>query len=116
MGYFLIRLLITALGLLVASAILPGMDIAGPGTLLAAAFLLGLVNALIRPLLIFLTLPLTILTLGLFLLIINAAMLGLVAWFLPGFSLGGPFSAFFGWLIVSMVGWLASRYVGRARD
>ena len=112
MGGFLVRILISALGLWVASAIVPSMQIRGVGTLLAAAFLLGLVNALVRPVLIFLTLPLTLLTLGLFLLVINAAMLGLVAWLLPGFNMGGFFSALFGWLIVSIVGLCASRFVG----
>lgn len=114
MGAFLVRMLISAAGLWIASVLVPGMDISGMGTLLAAAFLLGLVNALVRPVLIFLTLPLTILTLGLFLLVINAAMLGLVAWLLPGFVLGGFFPALFGSLIVSIISWCASRYVGRS--
>ena len=114
MGAFLIRMLISAAGLWIASVLIPGMDISGMGTLLAAAFLLGLVNALVRPVLIFLTLPLTILTLGLFLLVINAAMLGLVAWLLPGFVLGGFFPALFGSLIVSVISWCASRYVGKS--
>jgi len=114
MGAFLVRMLISAAGLWIASVLIPGMDISGMGTLLAAAFLLGLVNALVRPVLIFLTLPLTILTLGLFLLVINAAMLGLVAWLLPGFVLGGFFPALFGSLIVSVISWCASRYVGKS--
>jgi putative membrane protein len=114
MGAFLVRMLISAAGLWVASVLIPGMDISGMGTLLAAAFLLGLVNALVKPVLIFLTLPLTILTLGLFLLVINAALLGLVAWLLPGFVLGGFFPALFGSLIVSVISWCASRYVGKS--
>jgi putative membrane protein len=114
MGAFLVRMLISAAGLWIASVLVPGMDISGMGTLLAAAFLLGLVNALVRPVLVFLTLPLTILTLGLFLLVINAAMLGVVAWLLPGFVLGGFFPALFGALIVSLISWCASRYVGRS--
>jgi putative membrane protein len=114
MGYFLIRLFIAAMGLWIASALIPGMEIDGMGALLAAALLLGLVNALVRPVLIFLTLPLTILTLGLFLLVINAAMLGLVAWLLPNFVLGGFFPAMFGSIVVTIVSWCASRYVGRS--
>ena len=114
MGAFLVRMLISAAGLWIVSVLVPGMDISGMGTLLAAAFLLGLVNALVRPVLIFLTLPLTILSLGLFLLVINAAMLGLVAWLLPGFVLSGFFAALFGSLIVSVISWCASRYVGRS--
>ena len=114
MRRFLVRLLITALALWVASALVPGMEIRGIGTLLAAAILLGLVNAVVRPVLVVLTLPITVLTLGIFLLVINAAMLGLVAWLLPGFVLGGFFPALFGSLIVSLISWCASRYVGRS--
>ena len=109
---FLIRMLIVAAGLALAAWTLPGVAIAGPGTLVLAALLLGLVNAFVRPLVIVLTLPITILTLGFFLLIVNAAMFGLVAWLLPGFSVSGVFSALFGWLIVSLVSWLASWYIG----
>ncbi len=109
---FLLRTLITAAGLWLADALIPGIQIAGPGTLLIAALLLGLVNALVRPLVILLTLPLTILTLGLFLLVINAAMLGLVAAFLSGFAISGFFAALFGWLIVSLTSTVASWYIG----
>lgn len=109
---FLIRLLITALGLALAAWIVPGVVIAGPFTLLFAALLIGIVNALIRPLVILLTLPLTLVTFGIFLLVVNAGMFGLVAWMLPGFAVGGFWAALFGWLIVSIVGWLASRYIG----
>ena len=70
----LIRWAITAISLWLASKVVPGMHIAGAGTMLGAAVLLGLVNALVRPLVVLLTLPLTIVTLGLFLLVVNAAM------------------------------------------
>lgn len=109
---FFVRLLITALGLALAAWIVPGVVIAGPFTLLFAALLIGIVNALIRPVVILLTLPLTLVTFGIFLLVVNAGMFGLVAWMLPGFSVSGFWAALFGWLIVSVVGWLASRYVG----
>jgi putative membrane protein len=112
MGAFLVRLLIGAFSLWLAAALVPGMVIEGPITLLVAALLLGLVNALVRPVLIVLTLPLTIVTLGLFLLVINAAMLGLVAWLLPGFTLSGFFSALFGSIVVSLIGCLTGRYIG----
>ena len=112
MGAFLIRLLIGAFSLWLAAALVPGMVIRGPITLLAAALLLGLVNALVRPVLIVLTLPLTIVTLGLFLLVINAALLGLVAWLLPGFTLSGFFSALFGSIVVSLIGCFTGRYIG----
>ncbi|HET7853360.1 MAG TPA: phage holin family protein [Candidatus Methylomirabilis sp.] len=109
---FLIRMLVSALGLWIASALVPGIEITGIGTLVAAAFLLGIVNAVIRPIIVILTLPITIVTLGLFLLVINAAMLGLVAWILDGFMLAGFFSAVAGSLVVSVTGWFASWYIG----
>ncbi len=108
----LIRLFVTALALGIASAIVPGLTITGFWTLLGAAFLLGLVNAVIRPILIILTLPITLLTLGLFLWVINAAMLGLVAAMMDGFAISGFFSALLASLVVSLVSWMASWYVG----
>jgi putative membrane protein len=112
MSGFLIRLLIAALGLWVAQAIVPGVEIHGTGTLLVAAVLLGIVNAFVRPLIVLLTLPITVLTLGLFLWVVNAAMLGLVAALLDGFTLAGLGSALLGALVVSLTGWIASWYVG----
>lgn len=109
---FLIRLFVTALALGIASAIVPGLTITGFWTLLGAAFLLGLVNAVIRPILIILTLPITLLTLGLFLWVINAAMLGLVAAMMDGFAISGFFSSLLASLVVSLVSWMASWYVG----
>lgn len=108
----LLRLLIGALGLWLAALLVPGIEIQGIGTLLFAALLLGIVNAVVRPLLIILTLPITVLTLGLFLLVINAAMLGLVASLLADFSIKGFFAALFGALILSLTGWIASWYIG----
>ena len=112
MAGFLVRTLITAVGLWLASAIIPGINIETPGTLFLAALLMGLVNALVRPIAILLTFPITVVTMGFFLLIINAAMFGLVAAFLDGFSISGFFAALFGWLIVSMTGMVASWYIG----
>jgi putative membrane protein len=109
---FFVRLLIGALGLWIASAVVPGMEIHGIRTLLLAALLLGLVNAAVRPIVVVLTLPLTIVTLGLFLLVINAVMLGLVAALLDGFVLRGFGSALFGTIVVGLVGWIASAWIG----
>lgn len=109
---FLLRTLINAVGLWIASALLPGLSFTSGGSLLLAAFLLGIVNAVVRPLVIFLTLPITILTLGIFLFVINALMLMLVAALLDGFLLSGFWAALFGSLIVSITSWLASWYVG----
>ena len=108
----LIRWAITAISLWLASKVVPGMHIAGAGTMLGAAVLLGLVNALVRPLVILLTLPLTIVTLGLFLLVVNAAMLGLVASLLDGFVLGGFWSALFGAVFVSLFSWIGAAFIG----
>lgn len=109
---FLLRLLVVALALWLASEWVPGIEIKGAWTLLGAALLLGLVNAIVRPLLVILTLPVTILTLGLFLLVINAAMLGLVAWAFDNFTIAGFWPALFGAIIVSLTGWLASYFIG----
>ena len=109
---FLLRLLISALALWIASAIVPAMHFASGWSLFWAALLLGVVNAIVRPFFILLTLPITVLTLGIFLLVINAAMLALVAAMLGGFELGGFGSAFLGALIVSVVSWLASSFIG----
>ncbi len=112
MAGFILRLLIVALGLWLASELVPGIEVRGVGTLLGAALLLGIVNAVVRPVLIILTLPATVFTLGLFLLVINAAMLGLVAWMFDNFTIVGFWAALFGSIIVSTTGWLASYFIG----
>ena len=109
---FLTRLLITALGLFVASKIVPGVWFDGWGSLVVAAVLLGIVNAIVRPILILLTLPITLLTLGLFLLVINGISLGVVAWLLPGFGVSGLMSATLGAIVVGVTSWFASSFVG----
>jgi putative membrane protein len=108
----LLRLAIGAVGLWVASALVSGIHVDGPGTLVLAALVLGLVNALVRPIAVLLTLPITVLTLGLFLWVVNAAMLGLTAWLLPSFHIDGFGAALLGALVVGLVSWVASWYVG----
>ncbi len=110
-GFFL-RTLITILGLLLASAIIPGVAIDGTGSVILAAILLGLVNGFVRPIAFLLTLPITILTLGLFLFVLNAAMFGLVAALLDNFVVAGFWSAIFGSLVVSITSTIASWYIG----
>jgi len=112
MNGFLIRLAIGMLGLWVAQAIVPGVTITGLGTLALAALLLGLANAVVRPLLVILTLPITLLTLGLFLLVVNAAVLALVAAMLDEFTIAGFWPALLGSCVVSLVSWLASGWIG----
>ncbi len=109
---FILRLLITMLGLWLADQLLDGVTITGSGTFVLAALLLGFVNALIRPIAIILTLPLSILTLGLFLFVINALMFSLVATLLSQFVVAGFGSALLGSIIVSLTSLVASWYIG----
>jgi putative membrane protein len=112
MNGIIVRTLIAMLGLYLASVIVPGVSIAGFGNFLLAAILLGLVNAFVRPIALILTLPITLVTLGLFLLVLNAGMFGLVAALLDAFVIAGIWSAIFGSLIVSMTSAIASWYIG----
>jgi putative membrane protein len=109
---FLLRAAITALGLWVASELLSGITFDAPSKLILAAVVLGVVNAVVRPLAFILTLPITVLTLGLFLLVLNAGMIGLVAWLVPGFEVSGFWTALGAALIVSLVSWAASSAIG----
>jgi putative membrane protein len=109
---FVLRTLITMLGLYLASALVPGVSIMGMGSFILAAVLLGFVNAFVRPIALLLTLPITIVTLGLFLLVLNAAMFGLVAALLDNFTVSGFWAAIFGALIVGITSTIASWYIG----
>lgn len=115
MTKFLLRVAIAALGLWLATEWLDGLVIDTPGTLLLAGVLLGIVNAVVKPIVVLLTLPFTLFTLGLFLLVINAAMLGLVAALLPGMHIAGFWAAFFGALIVAVVSWIGWAVIGPRR-
>ena len=107
-----IRTLICMLGLFLASRLIPGVWIEGMGSFILAALLLGLVNAFIRPLMFLFTLPLTIVTMGLFIFVVNAAMFGLVAAMLDNFQVSGFWSALFGAIVVSITSTVASWYIG----
>ena len=109
---FLIRAALVALGLWLATAWVNGVSIDTPSTLILAGILLGVVNSIIRPIAILLTLPMTILTLGLFLLVINAGMVALVAWMLPGMHVADFWSAFWTSVLVSLVSFVGSWFVG----
>ena len=109
---FLLRAAITALGLWVASEILSGLVFDSTSKLIVAAIMLGIVNAFVRPLAFILTLPITMVTLGLFLLVLNAGMVALVAWIVPGFTVAGFWTAVGAALIVSLVSWAASSVIG----
>jgi putative membrane protein len=112
MAGFIVRVVIVMVGLWIASALIPGIEIDSGWTLFGAALLLGVVNAIVRPVIVILTLPVTILTLGLFLLVINAGMLGLVAAFFDGFRISGFGAALLGAIVVSVTGWIASWFIG----
>ena len=112
MAGFILRGLIAALGLWAATEILDGFTIDTPMTLVLAGLLLGVVNAIVRPFALLLSLPALLLSLGLFLLVVNAAMLGLVALMLPGFRIYGFWTAIGGALIVSIVSWVGSWFIG----
>ena len=112
MNGIILRTLIIMLGLFLASALIPGVEITGTGSFILAAALLGLVNAFVRPVAFLLTLPMTIVTLGLFLFVLNAAMFGLVASMLDNFVVAGFWSAVFGAIVVSITSTIASWYIG----
>jgi putative membrane protein len=99
---FLVRLILNGLAIIIAAWLLPGI--------------LGFVNAIVRPVLFFLTLPLTLLTLGLFIFVLNAICFGLTAWLVPGFSIDGFFSALFGALLVTVVSWILNGLVVGRRE
>ncbi|WP_028990558.1 phage holin family protein [Thermithiobacillus tepidarius DSM 3134] len=107
----LLRWLINALTLLFVSFLFPSIQIAGIGAALITALALGLVNALIWPVLLLVTLPINVLTLGLFTLVINGLLFWFVSSFVPGFQVGGFWSAFWGALVFSIISWLASALI-----
>ena len=111
MGKILVHLVIVAVALAVTAWLLPGVHVASWPALAVAALILGFVNAIVRPVITLLTLPLTILTFGLFLLVVNGLAFGLAALLVPGFSVDGFLWAILGALMVSLVsaviGWLA---------
>jgi putative membrane protein len=112
---FVLRVLITAFGLWLATQLVAGVQVRSAQTLLVAALVLGLVNAIVRPIAFILTLPLTIVTLGLFLFVLNAAMVGLAAWFVPGFHVADFRAALLTAVIVWIVSWLGHMLLRKPR-
>jgi len=110
--YFIVRLLINMVAILIIAYLLP--KVIGVDSWLAAlvaAFLLGVVNTFIRPLLILLTFPLTVVTFGIFLLVINGLLLWLVSAVVPGFHVNGFWGAVIGSILISLVSWVLSSFV-----
>jgi putative membrane protein len=103
---WVVKLILNGLALIIADALVPGFAISGFFSALLAALVLGVVNTIIRPVLIVLTLPITFFTLGLFILIINGLAFWLASWFVPGFSVYGFWGAFWGAIITSLFSWV----------
>ena len=115
---FILRIIVYTLALLLAAHVVPGIRLDGLASALVAGLLLGLVNAVVRPILVVLTFPITLLTLGLFLLVLNAFCLWLVSVFVSGFRVAGFWPAFWGALLVSIVSWILTALIsdsGRVR-
>jgi len=108
---FLIRVLINAAAIYAATALVSGIRVSSTGALLLAALVLAVINAAVKPVMVILTLPLTILTLGVFLLVLNAVCLWLVTVIVPGVEVRSFGSAFLGALIISVVSWLLTRLI-----
>jgi putative membrane protein len=108
---FLIRVVLNALALLLVSTVIPGIEVRGVLPALFAAFFLGIVNAVVRPVILILTLPLTIITLGLFIPLLNAALLKLVSLTIPGFEVHGFWSAVFGAILISLISGLLNLFI-----
>jgi putative membrane protein len=108
---FLLRTLITAVAIWVAARLVSGIQVQSVATLVIAALVLGIVNAVVRPVLVFFTFPLTLLTLGLFLLVLNAFCLWLTSVIVPGFIVRGFWSALLGSILVSIVSWILTAFL-----
>jgi putative membrane protein len=109
---FILRWSINLLALVIAGSLIDGIRIESLGMSIVAAGILGIVNAVIRPVVLILTLPINLLTLGLFTLVINALMLQLVAAVVPGLVIEGFWAAFWGAFVISLVSWLVNLFVG----
>jgi putative membrane protein len=109
---FLVHWLVVALSLWFAAYLVPGVHVASGTTLLLAALVLGLVNAIVRPILTIITLPLTILTLGIFYLVVNGVAFSLASMLVPGFSVDSFGSAILGALVVSVISWIIGGILG----
>lgn len=108
---FILQAVVTGLGLWLAAWLVPGVAFLSTASLIAAAVLLGVVNAIVRPVLVFITFPLTVITFGLFLLVVNAATIGLVAMFLGGFAVEGLWAGVGAAIVTGVVSWVAGSIV-----
>ena len=109
---FIVQFLVTCLALWLASEVVPGVGFSDTPSLLLAAILLGIANAIVRPVLTVLTFPLTLITFGLFLLVVNAAVIGLVAALLGGFVVDGLWAGIGAAIVTGVVSWIAGWFIG----
>ena len=112
--HLILRWLLNTLALFLVVTIVPGFHYHSLATLAIAALVLGLLNAIVKPILFVLTLPITVITLGLFLLVLNAIMIELTAWLVPGFRIDSFVAAILGAIVLTIVSWVTSR-IGRER-
>lgn len=110
MKEFLIRWFITTLAVMGASHLIPGISYDSTGTLIGAALLLGIINAIIRPVLLLLSLPFIIITMGFFILVINALMLLFVSSMIHGFHVEGFWNALFAGIVIGLISWVLSSF------
>ena len=115
MAAFLIRWFVTTVAVFVATKLVPGIKCEPVGALVGASLLLGIINAFVRPVLLLLSLPFIIVTMGLFIFVVNALLLELVSKIIQPFQVAGFVSAFFGAIIISLVSWILSAFF-RASD
>jgi len=108
---FLIRVIVNAAAILLAASLVPGIAVRSVTSALIAGFVLGTINAIVRPILIFLTLPLTLVTLGLFIFVLNAFCFWLASVFVPGLTVHGFWPALLGSVIVSLVSWVLTAFL-----
>ncbi len=113
---FLVRLLLNGIAIVVAAWLVAGITLDGPVPAIIAGAILGIVNALVKPVLVILTLPFTLVTLGLFLFVVNAICLALTAALVPGFSIDGFLAAFLGALLVTVVSWVLNAVARPTRN
>ncbi len=112
---FILRILVAAAGLWLSDRLIDGVVAEGLTTLLLAGLLLGIVNAIVRPVVTVLTFPLTVLTLGLFLLVVNAAMIGLVSLVVPGLEVHGLWAGIQAAVVTGVVSWIGQVVIGDAK-
>jgi putative membrane protein len=113
--HFLLRLIINGIVFYLLAMYVPGIHTTSVGAAVLAAFIFGIVNAIVRPIVIVLTLPITVVTLGLFLIIINALMFWLATWIAPGFKVDGFMPALIGGVVMTIVGFITNHLLKKER-